>query len=481
MKIVVVGAGIMGITFATIAKELSPDLEITVIERLPGPAKSNSSVFNNAGTGHEANCELNYTPVDEEEITIDKALTIHSQFNVAKQFWAYLVKQGVFDDPIEFIQKTKHCTLVGANGIDELKLRFKQMSAHHFFEGMQYSEEHGQIKDWIPFAMEERAASDRVAATMIETGTDVNFQAITEKMAAYLEKKGVEIHYNTHVSRAHKNPAGRWLLETKTDGEATQFKADVLFVGAGGGAFPLLKLSHLPVRKRFAGFPVGGRFLLAPIDEEAAKQYSAKTYGKAKVGAPPMSVPHLDLRAANGRHYLLFGPFATFMPILEKGRGFFEYVLAMRLHDIPSLLNVAREHFPLVKYLVGETFLGKKSMLEELEAFAPGLSKKFDWQVVQAGQRVQIIKDGDLQMGTEIVISDDKSYGTLLGASPGASVSPEVMLRAIEQLIPSLLEEEGAQEKLAEMFPVSDLKALQKDPDLYRKVRDEVNGVLGIA
>lgn len=482
MRVVIVGAGIMGVTFATLAKELSPDLEVTIIDRLSGPAQSNSSVFNNAGTGHEANCELNYTPVDQDDITIDKALSIHAQFNLAKQFWAYLVKQRIIEDPKVFIEKTKHCTLVGANGIDELRLRHQEMSGHHFFESMQYSEDHEQIREWIPFAMENRSASERVAATMIESGTDVNYQSVTEKMAEYLDtKEGVQVHYGTHVKRVHKNPAGRWLIEAERHNEKVQYKADVLFVGAGGGAFPLLKLSHLPVRKRFAGFPVGGRFLLTPITEEQAQQYSAKTYGKAKVGAPPMSVPHLDLRAANGRHYLLFGPFATFMPILEKGRGFFEYVMAMRPHDIPSLLNVAREHFPLVKYLVGETFMGKKNMLEELESFAPGLSTKFDWQVVQAGQRVQIIKDGDLQMGTEIVVSDDKTYGTLLGASPGASVSPEVMLRALQELIPSLFEEQEAQEKLREMFPVADIKALQKQPELYRKLTAEINKTLGIA
>ncbi|TNC81936.1 MAG: malate:quinone oxidoreductase [Oleiphilus sp.] len=482
MNVVIVGAGIMGVTYATLAKELAPDLEITIIERLSGPARSNSSVFNNAGTGHEANCELNYTPVDEEEITVEKALTIHAQFNVAKQFWAYLVERGIIKDPGCFIHRTKHCTLVGENGIDMLKLRFDEMSRHHFFDGMQYSEDHDKIREWIPFTMEKRPATDRIAATMIDSGTDVNFQAVTEEMAEYLRRKeGVKIHYGTHVKRVHKSPTGRWLLETEQRGEDIQFKADVLFVGAGGGAFPLLKLSHLPVRARFAGFPVGGRFLLAKIEEDDAKRYSAKTYGKAKVGAPPMSVPHLDLRAANGRHYLLFGPFATFMPILEKGRGFFEYLQAMRMHDIPNLLNVAREHFPLVKYLIGETFLGKKKMLEELESFAPGLSQKFDWQVVSAGQRVQIIKDGDLQMGTEIVMSEDKSYGTLLGASPGASVSPEVMLRALKEQMPMLFEGPEAEAKLKEMFPVSDLKLLAKDAKSYKKIRDRVNKVLKIA
>ncbi|MFE8073353.1 malate:quinone oxidoreductase [Marinobacteraceae bacterium S3BR75-40.1] len=482
MDVVIIGAGIMGTTFATLAKELAPELNITILERLDRPGAGNSWAFNNAGTGHEANCELNYTPVDEEVISVEKALKIHAQFNVAKQFWAHLVETGAIKEPRAFINQTKHCTIVPEGAIDELKLRFREMSAHHFFEQMRYSEDFDEIKSWIPYTMEGRSRSQKMAATVIETGTDVNFGALTELMAEHAVKNlGVTIEYGTHVKRVHKSPTGRWLIETESRGTASRHKADVLFVGAGGGAFPLLKKSHLPFRHRYTGFPVGGRFLQAPISAEQAKDYRAKTYGKAKVGAPPMSVPHLDLRVVDGQHYLLFGPFASFKPVLEKGRGFIDYLMSMRLHDIPSLLNVALEHFPLVKYLVSETFKGEKSMLEELENFAPGLGRKFDWKPIEAGQRVQIIKDGDLQMGTEIVVSDDRTYGTLLGASPGASVSPEVILRCLEQLFPDLLTKETAQNKLKEIFPEDNLETLANDPGRYREIRDTVNRRLGIS
>lgn len=481
MNVIIIGAGIMGTTFATLAKELAPELDITILERLDGPGAGNSWAFNNAGTGHEANCELNYTPVDEEVISVEKALKIHAQFNVAKQFWAYLIEKGAIKDPKTFINQTKHCTIVSETAIEELRLRFKEMSAHHFFEQMRYSEDFDEIKSWIPYTMEERPRSQKMAATVIETGTDVDFGALTERMAAHaVQDLGVKIEYGTHVKRVHRSPTGRWVIETQKEGASVQHKADVLFVGAGGGAFPLLKKSHLPFRSRFAGFPVGGRFLQAQISEEQAQHYKAKTYGKAKVGAPPMSVPHLDLRVVNGKHYLLFGPFASFKPVLEKGRGFLDYLSSMRLHDIPALLNVALEHFPLVNYLVSETFKGKKSMLEELEDFAPGLSRKFNWQAVDAGQRVQIIKDGDLQMGTEILVSTDKTYGTLLGASPGASVSPEVMLRCLEQLIPSIFTSEEAKEKKRKIFPEDDLRALINNPERYREIRDAANERLGI-
>ncbi|WP_404362730.1 malate:quinone oxidoreductase [Marinobacter sp.] len=481
MNVIIIGAGIMGTTFATLAKEMAPDLDITILERLDGPGEGNSSAFWNAGTGHEANCELNYTPVDEEVISVEKALKIHAQFNVAKQFWAHLVKKGAVKEPETFINQTRHCTIVSESAIEELKLRFSEMSAHHFFEQMRYSEDFDEIKSWIPYVMEERPRHEKMAATLVETGTDVNFGALTEQMAEHAVRDlGVSIKYGTHVKRVHRSPTGRWVIEADTSGEPVQYKADVLFVGAGGGAFPLLKKSHLPFRRRFAGFPVGGRFLQAPVSKEEADHYRAKTYGKAKVGAPPMSVPHLDLRVVNGRHYLLFGPFASFKPRLERGRGFFDYLASIRPHDIPGLLNVALEHFPLVKYLVSETFKGEKSMFEELDSFAPGLSKRFDWKPIQAGQRVQIIKDGDLQMGTEILVSSDKTYGTLLGASPGASVSPEVMLRCLEQLLPAIFTKEEARKKKNEIFPEDDLDRLINDPDHYREIRDAVNEQLGI-
>ena len=481
MDVIIIGAGIMGTTFATLAKELAPELNITILERLESAGEGNSWVFNNAGTGHEANCELNYTPVDEEVISVEKALKIHAQFNVAKQFWAHLIKKGAIKDPKTFINQTKHCTIVSESSIDELRLRFKEMSAHHFFETMRFSEDFDEIKGWIPYLMEGRPRHEKMAATVIETGTDVNFGALTQQMAKHAAQDlGVKIEYGTHVKRVHKSPAGSWLVETERHGAPVRYKADVLFVGAGGGAFPILKKSHLPFAKRFTGFPVGGRFLQAPISAEQADHYRAKTYGKAKVGAPPMSVPHLDLRVADGQHYLLFGPFASFKPVLEKGRGFFDYLRAMRLHDIPGLLNVTLEHFPLVKYLVSETFKGEKSMFEELESFAPGLSKKFDWKPVHAGQRVQIIKDGDLQMGTEILVSKDKTYGTLLGASPGASVSPEVMLRCLEQLLPAIFTKEATRKAKKEIFPEDDLDTLATNPDRYREIRDAVNKQLGI-
>lgn len=482
MNVIIIGAGIMGTTFATLAKELAPDLDITILERLDRAGAGNSWAFNNAGTGHEANCELNYTPVDEEVISVEKALKIHAQFNVAKQFWAHLIEQGAIKDPKTFINQTKHCTIVPEPAIEELSLRFKEMSAHHFFEHMRYSEDFDEIKSWIPYTMEERPRHEKMAATVIETGTDVNFGSLTEQMAAHAEQQlNVKIEYGTHVRRVHRSPTGRWLVEAEGRSGKAQYRADVLFVGAGGGAFPLLKKSHLPFRSRFAGFPVGGRFLQASISEEQAGHYRAKTYGKAKVGAPPMSVPHLDLRVVDGKHYLLFGPFASFKPVLERGRGFFDYLSSMRLHDIPGLINVALEHFPLVKYLISEIFKGEKSMFEELDSFAPGLSKKFDWKPVEAGQRVQIIKDRDLQMGTEIIVSKDKTYGTLLGASPGASVSPEVMLRCLEQLLPTIVNNENTSKKLKEIFPEHNLDSLITQPDRYREIRDAVNKRLGIS
>ena len=214
MNVMIIGAGIMGTTFATIAKTLAPDLDITILERLDRAGEGNSWAFNNAGTGHEANCELNYTPVDEEVISVEKALKIHAQFNVAKQFWAYLVNKGAITDPKAFINQTRHCTIVSETAIEELRLRFREMSAHHFFEHMQYSEDFDEIKSWIPYTMEGRPRHEKMAATVIETGTDVNFGALTEHMASYaVDTLGVKIEYGTHVKRVHRSPTNRWVIE----------------------------------------------------------------------------------------------------------------------------------------------------------------------------------------------------------------------------------------------------------------------------
>ena len=62
VDIVLVGGGIMSATLGAMLRELEPSWSQMVIERLDAPAMESSSRWNNAGTGHSALCELNYTP-----------------------------------------------------------------------------------------------------------------------------------------------------------------------------------------------------------------------------------------------------------------------------------------------------------------------------------------------------------------------------------------------------------------------------------
>src|SRR5690606_25005447 len=164
MNVIIIGAGIMGTTFAVLAKEMAPHLDITILERLDSAGAGNSWAFNNAGTGHEANCELNYTPVDAEVISVEKALKIHAQFNVAKQFWAYLVEKGAITDTTTLSTQTQHRPIDSEPDIADLQSGFKQMSANHSFEHMRYSDDFKKIKGGIPFTMEARPRHEKMAA-----------------------------------------------------------------------------------------------------------------------------------------------------------------------------------------------------------------------------------------------------------------------------------------------------------------------------
>ncbi|MCK8349967.1 malate:quinone oxidoreductase, partial [Erwinia amylovora] len=81
--------------------------------------------------------------------------------------------------------------------------------------------------------------------------------------------------------------------DLKNNAEKTVIRAKDVFIGAGGAALTLLQESGIPEAKHYAGFPVGGEFLVTD-NPELVRRHQAKVYGKASVGAPPMSVPHLD-------------------------------------------------------------------------------------------------------------------------------------------------------------------------------------------
>ena len=467
---VLIGAGIMSATYGVFLKLLNPELKIAIVERLDGPAQESSNVWNNAGTGHAALCELNYMP-DSQDGSIpsaDKAIDINEQFVVSRQFWSYLVKEGILKDPKSFINSVPHMTFVqGAKDVDYLKRRHRALKDQPLFQGMEYTEDFSKIKQWTPLLIEGRK-DEIVAATKIDSGTDVDYGEMTRQMIHWLEDNGVELISNTDVIRLRKLIDGGWELKTMNS-SYRYLAADKLFVGAGGYALKLLQSSGIDEAKGYGTFPVSGHFLRTD-NQELVKRHWAKVYSQAAVGAPPMSVPHLDTRVVNGTPSLLFGPFAGFNPKFLKQGSVLDLPFSIRASNLLPYLSVAVTNLGLVKYLIGEILKSKKKKLQGLKAFVPD-AKDEDWSLYEAGQRAQVIapkgKLGSLQFGTQVISSADRTISGLLGASPGASVSAKVMLDVLEQLEPELLKTSTSE--ITKMIP-SFKKPINSDEKLSERI-----------
>lgn len=319
--VILIGGGIMSATLGTLLKELSPEKEIKLFERLDQPGEESSNVWNNAGTGHSALCELNYTKEGKDgSVDITKAIKINEQYQVSKQFWTYLVRTGQLDSPGKFIQSVPHMSFVkGENNVRFLKSRVDSLQKNVLFEKMEISEDPEKIKKWVPLMMEGRKSEEPIAITYDETGTDVNFGALTKKLISNLQEKHVEVNYKHEVQDIKKQDNGNWnvVIKDLTSGQITNYETEFVFIGAGGASLPLLQKTGIKESKHIGGFPVSGLFLRCK-NPDVIKQHHAKVYGKAEVGAPPMSVPHLDTRFVNGERSLLFGPFAGFSPKFLK-------------------------------------------------------------------------------------------------------------------------------------------------------------------
>lgn len=469
-----VGAGVMSATLAVLLKELDSSLQLEVVEQQASAAMESSDPWNNAGTGHGGLCELNYTPqADNGTIGIQRAVHINSQFEVSKQFWSYLVEKGTFGSPQQFINPTPHMSfVVGEKDIHYLRTRHENLRQHHAFSGMTYSEDHATLAEWMPLMMQGRNDRERLAATRAEWGTDVDFGQLTRQLLTYFaQHDGATVAYNQKVVGLDRNPGG-WLVSIKDSktGAKRQVQARFVFLGAGGAALPLLQMSGIPESRGFGGFPVSGQWLRCD-NPAVIQKHGAKVYSRAAVGAPPMSVPHLDNRVVNGKTSLLFGPYAGFTTKFLKYGSFFDLPLSVRPGNLGPMLAVGRDNMDLTRYLIKEVLQSHAKRLDSLRTFYPELNPA-DWRLEIAGQRVQIIKKdarkgGILQFGTEVVASGDGSIAALLGASPGASVSVSIMLELIERCFAGRSSEWNA--KLAEIIPVRET-LLQTDAALYNEV-----------
>jgi malate dehydrogenase (quinone) len=482
VDIALVGGGIMSATFATLFKELQPEATVALFEALDGPAEESTNAWNNAGTGHAALCELNYTPEGKDgTVDISRALKVYSEFDLSRQFWSYLVRKGAVGAPESFVHTVPHISFVrGSDDVDFLRKRFAAMSAHHCFAGMEYTENHATLAAWMPLVMEGRDPFEAVAATRTTAGTDVDFGALARAMIAYLgTQSGFSASYGCRVTDLKRGDGGRWIVTVREASGATRtVAAKFVFLGAGGGALRLLQKSGIPEGKGFGGFPVSGIWLRSD-NPALADRHDAKVYGKASVGAPPMSVPHLDTRYVDGKRALLFGPYAGFSTKFLKHGSYADLFASIKGSNLGSMLAVGRDNFDLTKYLVGEVLQSLQKRFESLKLFFPD-AKPEDWRLEVAGQRVQVSmpdpkSGGKLPFGTEVITAGDGSLAAILGASPGASTSVAIMLNVIKTAFADRLTEWTP--KIVEMIP-SYGRSISEDATLAASVRADTNAAL---
>ena len=484
VDVLLVGAGVISTTLSVMLKQLQPEWSQLILERLDTPASESSDPWNNAGTGHSALCELNYTPEVNGKIDVSKAVGVNEKFQVSRQFWSHLVENDILGEPSEWINRVPHVSFAqGMDQVDYLKARYEALKDNPLFPNMKFSDSETKFREFLPLMAEGRDFNTPTAISWFDEGTDINYGALTRQYVDGLTAEGVEVRYGSEVVNL-KREGAKWKVSVKNrhTGDTSVVTANFVFVGAGGMALPLLQKAGIPEIKGYGGFPVSGQWLRC-TNEELIEKHAAKVYGKASVGAPPMSVPHLDTRVIDGKKGLLFGPYAGWTPKFLKSGSFLDLFKSLRPGNLPSMIGVGLQEFGLTKYLVEELLKDQTAKMEALREYMPE-AKDEDWELVIAGQRVQVIKPigapkfGSLEFGTTLINSNDGSIAGLMGASPGASIAPAAMLEVLERCFGGRMAEWAP--KLREMIP-SYGQRLVKNEALFQEQWDSSQKALKLA
>ncbi len=486
VDVLLVGSGIMSATLGVMLKELDPELSIGIFERLDALAQESSDAWNNAGTGHAALCELNYTPQSKDgSVDISKALKIRGQFEETKQLWAHLTELGRLPAPQTFITRVPHMSFVrGEADVAFLKRRREALVREHLFEDMALTDDGRTIAEWAPLLIEGRDSKEPIAATRAEGGTDVNFGSLARSLFKSLTMQpGVELCLEHEVGDIERLPDGEWRVSVRDLARDRRFDvlATFVFIGAGGATLPLLKKTKIRDAMGCGGFPVGGQWLRCD-KKSVIERHHAKVYGKAPQGSPPMSVPHLDTRLIDGEPALLFGPFAGVSTKFLKQGSWLDLLASLELDNLVPMLQVGWDNFDLTKYLAEQANLTHEERIAALRTFMPA-ARADDWELIWAGQRVQSIKKhgtrGVLEFGTDLVSAADGSLAAVLGASPGASTAVSIMLDLVHRCMYARANTPAWKAKLARMVP-SYGRSLAEDEALAREMRGWTDRVLAI-
>ena len=484
VDVVLVGGGIMSATLGSLLRRLEPNWTISLFERGPGLAPESSNPWNNAGTGHSALCELNYTPEQPDgSVATTGAIKVNQEFQLSREYWSALVNDGTIPDPSSFLVPVPHMSFVwGTDNVAYLKTRYEALKNHPLFPGAEFTDDPKVIHQWAPLVMPGRSKSEPVAATRFQNGTDIDFGALTKILVNSIAGPKTEVHINHSVRSIRRRKDGLWNVVVRNEIGRTPATvvAKFVFVGAGGHALNLLQRAGIPEVGGYAGFPVSGQFYRCDNPEVVAR-HNAKVYGKSAAGAPPMSVPHLDTRVVDGQSSLLFGPYAGFTPKFLKAGSWWDLPRSIRFGNIVPMLGVAVSNLGLIKYLATEVFAGRSKRMTALREYFPEANPS-DWYGYSAGQRVQVIakdanKGGVLKFGTEVVSHADGSIAGLLGASPGASTAVAAMLDVLATCFPSKMSSWGT--KISALVP-SYGKALATDAAAARASLKRTAAVLGI-